>query len=419
MSRLFVIPKLTLSLLWLLLLLVACSSDPNSPDPIPSPTLSPAPATSAWGEIITVGQAEQSNAPAILPLDRNRLVIAWTATESNGFSQVIHFWDEAIAPDANRLTLPATYAQGQWLTPVITDRVHLLWLDIDLNAPNDGMRLWTATISPDLQIGLGTIRISDRRTNHYSAVPTGDGGLSIVWSGGLLAEPSLYWQRIDFWGRSQYPTPIITGGDWPILVYVNPTLYLFWLGVPDGQIYRATLSNGAPENVTVIGSSVALNRGDRLATFSAGVDVTHIYLFWNIVRADGEAQTWFTAGAPTATSWNPPAQMGIAVSDIPFETGFNGGAGLRAVAGTTWLSQVAPLTGQADTLAIAAQVEATLGIIYLRAGEITGFQRVVALAEPGLIGMPSFAADRNRHLYLAWSQPTLNGYADLNLTMTR
>ena len=68
---------------------------------------------------------------------------------------------------------------------------------------------------------------------------------------------------------------------------------------------------------------------------------------------------------------------------------------------------------------IAAQVNDALGIVYLHDGEFDGYQPVVTLMEPGLIGLPSLATDRNRHLYLAWAQPSATGYADLNVTMTR
>jgi hypothetical protein len=35
-----------------------------------------------------------------------------------------------------------------------------------------------------------------------------------------------------------------------------------------------------------------------------------------------------------------------------------------------------------------------------------------------LAGAPALAADRNRHLYLAWAQPSTQGAAELLLTST-
>jgi hypothetical protein len=395
-----------------LVLGLTSASCSTTPDPTPIPTYS------TWGEIITIGQAEQTQAPAIIAGDDNRLAATWVDAADSDVFQVIHFWTGEIRPDADDLSLSATFPHRQTLAPAADDRVHLLWLDIDPDDPIGGNRLWAITVTPDLQGERGTIRLSDRRTDHYSAATIGS-VMWVVWSGGVQSEPSLYVQRVDGLGRPQVPEPIIAKGDWPVLAHGDDALYLYWLGVPHGHVYRAVLREGVLEDAAVVTTNVPLERGDRLVTFDAGIDGDHVYLFWNIVRANGDAQTWMTSGSPDADHLLSPVRMGVAMSDKPFETGYNGDSGQQAAAGSIWLSWAAPIKGPSNTLAVAAQVRDSLSIVYLRDGEIVGYQHVVTLKQPGLIGLPSLSTDRNRHMYLAWSQPTGDGYADLNLTMTR
>ena len=396
-----------------LLLALTSASCSTTAEATPVPT-----AFSTWGGIFTIGQAEQTHAPAIIAGNANRLAATWVDADDNGVFQVIHSWTGQIRPDADDLSLPATFPHAQTLAPAADDRVHLLWLDIDPDDPISGKRLWAITFTPDLQGERGTIPLSNRRTDHYSAATIGP-VMWVVWSGGLQSEPSLYIQRVDGLGRPQPPEPIIAKGDWPVLAYVGDMLYLYWLGVPHGHVYRGVLREGVLEDTAIITTNVPLERGDRLVTFDAGVDRDHLYLFWNIVRADGEAETWYTSGWPDANHLPSPVRMGVAMSDKPFETGYNGDSGRQAAPGNAWLSWAAPIKGPSDPLAVAAQVADSLSIVYLSRGEIVGYQKVVTLEQPGLIGLPSLSTDRNRHMYLAWSQPTSDGYADLNLTMTR
>jgi hypothetical protein len=408
--------------LLLLSLLVACASQPaEPPSPTPPPVLQ-----SAWGETILIDQAEQTRAPALLSLDERRFFASWVDTDPNGLAQFSRTWVD-FSPSVRLLNgdpRPAIYAHSQTLLPADGDLLHLLWLDADPAESLDATRLWSVTLRDDLQAERGQIRLSDRRTAHYSAVATDDNAVWVVWSGGLHAEPSLHSQFIDQWGRPAFSDSIIATGDFPALVFVEGRLTLFWISVPDGRVYQATLQEGRPEAIRMITPSVRLQPGDRLVSFHAGADATQVTLFWNIVRADGEFQTWMTSNRPGAEQWPPPAQMRITISDQPYETGFNGGAGQQAALEDDSLSGVslswtAPMPGQFDTLVVAAQVEDALAVVYLRGGDVVGYQRVASLAQPGLIGLPTLATDRNRHLYLAWSQPTDDGFAHLYLTTTR
>ncbi|MBL8121051.1 MAG: hypothetical protein JNJ78_26350, partial [Anaerolineae bacterium] len=62
--------------------------------------------------------------------------------------------------------------------------------------------------------------------------------------------------------------------------------------------------------------------------------------------------------------------------------------------------------------------DGSLGVLYWQAGTIRGYQAVVTPA-PKLLAAAEVLSDRDRHLYLIWSEPTPAGYANLNMTTTR
>lgn len=122
--------------------------------------------------------------------------------------------------------------------------------------------------------------------------------------------------------------------------------------------------------------------------------------------------------SPVATeNWSTPSRLGIGeIGEAPYETTFNGGHALRVSGGDTWLRWASPLTDQ--TLALAAEIGDALAMVYFADGQIVAVQPVVNLTH-SLIGQPAIYADRDRHLTLAWSEPTESGLAELNFTSTR
>jgi hypothetical protein len=76
-----------------------------------------------------------------------------------------------------------------------------------------------------------------------------------------------------------------------------------------------------------------------------------------------------------------------------------------------------PLRGITTLLPLAVWVDGALGVLYLDAGEVVGYQRVVDV--PGLLAPPALRLDRDRHLYLAWTEPLPVGAAALRMTTTR
>ena len=80
---------------------------------------------------------------------------------------------------------------------------------------------------------------------------------------------------------------------------------------------------------------------------------TNAYFFWNITRASGLNETWWTTGTLTEAAWRQPARLTAGV-----------GVALR------W---TVPLSGQPQTLIAAVESDAGLRIISLRAGKLVGF----------------------------------------------
>lgn len=306
----------------------------------------------------------------------------------------------------------------QRLLPAAGDTLHLLWRDRAGDAPEQ--RLYTARLDVALRVLSGPNALSTGTVYRYSAAPTGDGGLWAVWSGGLPAEPRLFARYVDSVGRPRADVVALANdADWPALAWdASGELHLLWRQPSSSQLVYARLTNGALSQVTPTGLAVWLSPGDRLRGLYAALDRTHIYALWNVTRASGADETWLSAGALTSKRWTPPARLGVAVSpDTRFETGFNTGPAQAARAGTTWLHHAALLSGQFDALPLAAQTADGLALVYLQGGAVAGWQLIVP--DTTLIGPPTLAADADRHLYLAWAQPTLAGPADLLLTATR
>lgn len=398
------------------IILVACAACQST-----RPTETPPVQTSAWGPVITLAEAPQTRAPVIFPTS-DRIAAAWVGTDETGVYQYMRtiFAADALT-SSERLPLPPVHPHSQTLAQAAGNHLHLMWLDAAYDQPDAGTWLWTAIITPDLLLERGPSRAAEPPVFHYTSLSNGDHSLWLVWSGGLRSEPTLYARMIDAIGRFRLPNELTTGGDFPALVQTNDHhSILFWLSTTDRHVYQGDFQGGSLANIRPITESVQLYSGDYLAIFRAGLDSTHVYLFWVIERGSGEVETWY-ATAPLDTGvWNPPVRLGITLMGSgQTETTFNGGAALMAASGENWLRWSAPISGQFDRLALAAQIGSGLGIVYLQSGSIVGYQNVVSLEQIGLLDAPTLQTDVNRHLYLSWSQPMPDGEARLNLTMTR
>ena len=182
-------------------------------------------------------------------------------------------------------------------------------------------------------------------------------------------------------------------------------VWLFWL--ENGQVMRQRLDLDTPGDAQALTSAVSLAPGDQLIDVRAALDRSGAYFFWNITRADGRNETWFTAGALDARAWRQPQRLRIDVSASTTAT-----AEASPAARAFDLRWVAPLAGQADTLAAAAESDAGLALLELSGGVLVGYRMVV----PGvhLLGIPALVQDDAGDLDLAWSAPG-DSAANLNV----
>jgi len=389
----------------------ACSSAPATETTLDTRSVS------LWGEIYTLGQAEQIEAPAVELTDAG-IVFAWIGADETGIHQDARVFSGSDWSERVVLPLPPVHPYGQQLATAGLGSVHFLWLDAEDTSANES-RLFSAFINRRLENELGPIPVSDRATLHYHHLSNTDGSLWTVWSGGPVIEPSLYGNFIDASGRPRDAQLLTPNGDYPALVRAGDgTVDVFWMRVSTNRIYRAILGDGVLSDAQLVTDAPALERGDKLVSMRAALDTTRVYLFWNITRADGTFETWYAHGTLDSPVWSMPEQLGIEiVTDESFVTGYNSGTTQEATNGDLWLSWGSPAAGQYDVLAVAGQVNDGLAVVYLRGGEVAGYQKITTLPNR-LIGVPTLLTDRNRHLYLAWSEPNSQGYSLLKFTQT-
>lgn len=347
------------ALIVLLLLLCACQ-----------------PAPPAW---VTLAEAPQGRAPALYA-DAARVTAFWVGADAAGVHHDARHLSGGELSPVTVLPLPPTHPYDQRVYPASGGSLFLLWLD---RVEGAGVTtLLSAWIAPDLSIRR-TTPVSDGLALRYSAAPDGQGGLWAVWSGGLLSEPTLYARYIDAEGRPLDHFRIAAHAETPALVRANDGTLLFWIQA--GQVMRARLVDGLALDAESITSAVSLAPGDRLYEFSAGLDESHAYVFWNITRANGQVETWYAAGTFDARFWNAPVRL-LDAEDRPLR----------------WLS---PAVGQFEQLHAAAESAAGVGIAAFDGGALVDVRVIVP--DVSLIGTPALVMRPNGERVLAWAAPEL------------
>lgn len=396
-------PRLTAILLCLLL--TACRSE-IIPDLGATPI-----APSLWGEVTLIAEGEQSIAPTIA-VSNGHVFTAWTGADEIEARQYMSRLPDS---DPTILVLSVAAPYSQHMYPAGDGGLHLLWLDQD--QVSGDTHLYSATVQPNLIAELGRNALSEDHVGGYTAISTGNGGLQVVWSGGLLDEPTLYTQAIDAGGRIGYPTQIVANAQYPVIMHTAEGLrYVIWLR--GSGIYRAELHRDRVVNTQRITDAVPLRSGDRIIDLHTGADQTHGYLFWNINRADGSNESWFSTGEIAASRWTAPERIAV---DLPFseskvQTGFNSGSVDIAKLGSlpaTWVSSTGSF---GDTVPLATVIDGSLSILYWQSGGVIGYQRIITAEH--IIGTPTLITDRDRHLYLAWSELTTSGSSQFFFTST-
>ena len=346
---------------------------------------------SFWEPIVILAETEQSHAPALL-VQNNIRVAAWIGADNAGIHQDARLLINNSLGEAVTLPLPPAQPYSQQLLPGVNEQYHLLWLDQDTS---NELRLHSALLNPDLSIARGPVIVSDRRTGRFIAMSLGDGKVLVLWSGGPLAEPTIFTQVVSARGIPEAPQPLITNAEWPAMIQANDgTRHLTWLESSTRQLHYGQLNNGQLIGNDTITNTLNLSDGDRLHGFQLGLDFTHVYLFWNITPHAGTDEAWYSARALGGGAWSTPQQLGIGESlATTIETGLNTGIVQATTEGNTWLKWASPLAGQFDVLPVAVSQGNELGIVYLQSGDQIGYQPVKPLRGP-LIGLPTLLTDR-------------------------
>jgi hypothetical protein len=360
----------------LLLLCIACAPETAGSPLYPTPT-----ATKSTEGVLTIAQTQQVDAPALV-LSAGQLIATWVGSDDRGVHQDARRLSAANGQgfsDTVTLPLPPKHPYGQQLFPgdAVSGTTHLLWLDAD---ETQQTVLYSALLAPDLAVLRGPVTVSEGLALDFSAVPDGAGGLWTAWSGGQLSELTIYVRRIDADGRPLLDKVMLaSNAEHPALVRTTDgAVWLFWLS--DGQLMRQRLDL-LDQTLQALTSAISLATGDHLMNVRAALDATHAYFFWNITRANGVSETWWTTGLLTQGAWRQPARLTTGV-----------GAALR------W---AAPLAGQPQTLIVAIESDAGLGIISLRDGTVIGYTTI--RAGERLIGLPALVIDAAGSFDLAWS----------------
>lgn len=387
---------LFLALLWLL---AACQSPVTDPTPIPP-----------WGEPVTLAEVEQGDAPA-LHVGSNGISAFWIGADSAGVHQDARQLRDGELSPVTVLPLPPKNPYDQRVFPAANGNLHLLWLDRNAD---DMLALFAALIAPDFRVERMTA-VSGGLALRYAAVSDGAGGLWVAWSGGMLSEPTVYLRRIDAAGRPLDSRTIAHDATFPALTRSNEgVVTLYW--IQQGQVIGARI-DGEPLEPRALTSTVSLRDGDLLEGLSAALDTHTAYLFWNISRANGEAETWYASAALNGGSWSAPARLAVDVlTDERFATGFGVGEVSAARTGDQPLAWASPAAGQFDVLPVAVQSEGGLGIAYFRDGIPVGYSEVITGER--LIGFPSLHIESDGNLVLAWASPGADR-ASLRLVSTR
>lgn len=378
---------------------------------------------SAWGQVITLTQATQLDAPS-LAIAQDRLLVAWVGNPNN---QVHH---DMVAFTAQQMTpiitlpLPPTLPQAQRLSSAHAQTAHFFWRDLD---PNGRTQLYNALVDETLGIFRGPIQLSEQPTECYDILPTPTGEAVAFWRSGHRAEPNIEASQVDVSGRVLWTETLVRGvGGCPAVVTIAEGGHpkLVW-SVATGEVMLADYHNGRVEAMRSIGG--VPYQGETVYRYPVRIasENGRLYLFWVVLLPSLEVETWFATYHLLTGEWQPPRALSVLpLLNTTFTTTFNSGQTLEAGEPTETESGFqmrwsAPLVGDYGVVAVAGQLsDGRIALVYLRQGRVVGMQ-ALAQTEQAWLGAPSIVADTNRHLYLAWSQPISATATLLKLTSTQ
>lgn len=393
---------------------VALGACQVAPQIVATPTENALP-VSAWSHIEQIGEAEQSAAPALLSGQKG-LLAAWNSADDNEARHFVRGVDGA----ARIVALKAWHPFLQTLLPAQSGEYLLLWLDRTRDA--EELRLQAGIVSEDAVARLGPNVVSGLPTRFYSALMVESGAL-VMWSARLGAVNNLYADIVDRQARPSEMIELRRDADYPVLVQdERGTIHAFWLEQYGRQAYHATIANpdqAALTDIRPLISTTLIGATDAIESWQVALDGTHIHLFWNLRRLDDTHMVLHSAGDLANLRFDAVQPFGIVEDatqrvDTPYRSGEASAATLSADASVKW---AVPLAGQHGMLPIAVYDGSTLGVAYMQAGALVGYQPVVSAT--GLIRAPGIASDPARNLYLSWASITQNHSARLYVVDSR
>lgn len=288
------------------MVLCACNLSDTHPDitatptPIVSIATTPFPTPSS-GQLLM--SAEQIASPAMAWSDE-ALLVTWIGTDDQDIRHFAQWHYNATWQPIQTLSLLTNNPHHQQLVTIPSGVVYLLWLDALPTYP-EPQRIWYAPIAMDYSITPGALPLSNIEARDYTALAHPNGGLWVVWVGGLLSEPTLYGQYIESGGRPRLSERILDNASHPSLVADSiGRQWLFWLS--ENRLWRAEWHNGVLIRPRAIAESVRLGRGELLEGFSVGIGGEQAVAIWHIIQRDGTPRTFWTVGDLDTDRWTAP-----------------------------------------------------------------------------------------------------------------
>ena len=372
---------------------------------------------SIWGRISTVGQAEQVQAPAIATTSRY-VMFAWMVLDGQKSQVVLRSlhhdgeFTEVVSP-----YLVTALPHEVSLYPSTNQGTHLLWLDVDATGIT---QLYHARVNLDLSLFRGAVKLSHGGARCYDVLIDTNGSLKVVWQNGHPLHPQLHSAKIDPTGLGFLVSEYVASSGCPKLVKTVDQDVVMWQNAQNMLVVAPLLGDYIGDGETKVQAPI-LDAYDRFHDLQVGSEGNRIYGFWNITRADGKQETWMSHGQITDNQWSKPQPLTVYLDATEFfETTLNTGRTLAASQSATLgqsLAWVSPLDALTHILPVAGVYDGYLSLVYFKDGSIVGYQAVTAVDR--VLSVPEIRVDQDRHVYLTWSEPTVVGYALMQVTSTK
>jgi hypothetical protein len=361
-----------------------------------------------------LAEAEHIDAPT-LSVQNGQITAAWVGADDSGVHHDTRAYADGQLSPTVVLPLPPIFPHSSRLVAAGgRDSNHLLWLDLDRQGVS---QLYSALIDGNFGVYRGPLAVSTTGAVCFDLLPQADGTVWVIWRGGDGQNPTVHTALLEQTGLRLQAQQVMTTRGCPQLVSTYNGDYAVW--EHNDSLLVGRFLSGRIANIEAVGALPPTDTDTLRRPLLVGSDGEQLYAFWNITRADGSDQTWYTSGQADAP-WSAPAPLAFATDENnSIDTTLNSGNVSAATSGTTHTATwAAPARQLLPILPVAVQVNGgTLGVLYFDAGAIVGYQRVIDV--PTLLGVPALVVDSDRHLTLAWSEPLPFGASALNFTTTR